>query len=79
MIYNGIFIYQETLDLNKFDPLCYLGSENLRTPLAVLLATSVVKIIVIVLNLNILLIQLVLFGVERSKYGVVPNGFINRN
>jgi hypothetical protein len=43
------------------------------------LATSVVRNIVIVLNLNILLIQLVLFVVERSKYGVMPNGFINRN
>ena len=43
-----------------------------------ILATSVVKI-AIVLNLNILLIPLVLFGVERSKYGVVPNVFINRN
>ena len=79
LIYNGIFIYKETLDLNKFDPLCLLGSENLRTPLAVFLATIVVRFIVIVLNLNILLIPLVLFGVERSKYGVVPNGFINRN
>ena len=45
----------------------------------VILATSVVRFIVIVLNLNIMLIWLVLFGVERSKYGVVPNGFINRN
>jgi hypothetical protein len=43
-----------------------------------ILATTVVKI-AIVLNLNILLILLVLFGVERSKYGVVPNVFINRN
>jgi hypothetical protein len=43
------------------------------------LATSVVRSIVIVLNLNILLIQRVLFGVERSKYGVMSNGFINRN
>ena len=47
--------------------------------MAVLLATIVVKSVVIVLNLNILLIQRVLFGVERSKYGVVPNGLINRN
>ena len=47
--------------------------------MAVLLATSVVRVSVIVLNLNILLIQRVLFGVERSKYGVVPNVFINRN
>jgi hypothetical protein len=47
--------------------------------LAVSLATSVVRFIVIVLNLNILLIQFVLFGVERSEYGVMPNGFINRN
>ena len=43
-----------------------------------ILATTVVKI-VIVLNLNILLIPLVLFDVERSQYGVVPNVFINRN
>jgi hypothetical protein len=47
--------------------------------LAVSLATSVVRLIVIVLNLNILLIQFVLFGVEGSEYGVMPNGFINRN
>jgi hypothetical protein len=53
--------------------------ENLRTPLAVCLATSVVRFIVIVLNLNILLIQRVLFDVERSKYGVMLYGFINRN
>jgi hypothetical protein len=45
----------------------------------VLLTTNVVKNFVIVLNLNILPIQLMLFGVKRSKYGVVPNVFINRN
>ena len=45
----------------------------------VILATSVVSFVVIVLNLNILLIQFVLIGVERSKYGVVPHGFINWN
>jgi hypothetical protein len=43
------------------------------------LATRVARNVVIVLNLNILLIQRVLFGVKRSKYGVVPNVFINRN
>ena len=47
--------------------------------MAVFLATSVVRVIVIVLNLNILLIQFRLVGVGRSMYGVVPNGFINRN
>ena len=47
--------------------------------MAVFLVTRVVRVIVIVLNLNILLIQLVLIGVERSVYGVMPNGFINRN
>ena len=35
--------------------------------------------IFIVLNLKLLPTRLKLFGVGRSKYGVVPNVFINRN
>ena len=63
----------------EYEEIGLWGSIEALIALAVFLATSVVGNVVIVLNLNILLIQLLLFGVKRSKYGVVPNGFINRN